>query len=333
MIALIALFTALAAVGAFIKIPIGTVPVTLQFAFCNLAMLLLGVKWGTLSIGLYVILGLVGVPVFTLGGGFSYVLQPTFGYILGFVAGCFLGGLICSRGTMGLARRLVASFVNLAVVYVIGVLYLGLIMKFYLGSEVDVPHIIVAYGLVFIPTDGLWAVLSSLAAPRLIPNSQAQLRRRLSPHYRERQGVDAKTAAKACLCAALSALRRRRRACVRRASNGSKSGEYRHRRQKSSMCGAKIVVQVQRVACRGDAIARRRMRRGDRRRRRAARSARDVGAAQEGRRDQVRAAERQDHREVRRRRRDRFRFDQERRGLRGITLGSLRHLSLFCKKT
>ncbi len=169
MIALIALFTALAAVGAFIKIPIGTVPVTLQFAFCNLAMLLLGVKWGTLSIGLYVILGLVGVPVFTLGGGFSYVLQPTFGYILGFVAGCFLGGLICSRGTMGLARRLVASFVNLAVVYVIGVLYLGLIMKFYLGSEVDVPHIIVAYGLVFIPTDGLWAVLSSLAAPRLIP--------------------------------------------------------------------------------------------------------------------------------------------------------------------
>ena len=71
LIALIALFAALAAVGAFVKIPIGTVPVTLQFAFCNLAMLLLGWKWGTVSIAVYLVLGLVGVPIFTLGGGFG----------------------------------------------------------------------------------------------------------------------------------------------------------------------------------------------------------------------------------------------------------------------
>ena len=169
LIALIALFAALAAAGAFIKIPIGTVPVTLQFAFCNLAMLLLGWKWGTLSIVVYLVLGLVGVPIFTLGGGFGYVLQPTFGYLLGFALGCLAGGAVCSRGVNGLARRLTGSFVNLLVVYAVGVLYLGLIMKFHLGQDVDVAHIVVAYGLVFLPTDGLWAVVASIAAPRILP--------------------------------------------------------------------------------------------------------------------------------------------------------------------
>lgn len=169
LIALIALFAALAAVGAFVKIPIGTVPVTLQFAFCNLAMLLLGWKWGTVSIAVYLVLGLVGVPIFTLGGGFGYVLQPTFGYLLGFCLGCLFGGLVCSRGVNGFARRLCGSLVNLVIVYTVGVLYLGLIMKFHLGQDVDVAYIVVAYGLVFLPTDALWAALGTLAAPRILP--------------------------------------------------------------------------------------------------------------------------------------------------------------------
>ena len=169
LIALIALFTALAAVGAFVKIPIGTVPVTLQFAFCNLAMLLLGWKWGTVSIAVYLVLGLVGVPIFTLGGGLGYVLQPTFGYLLGFALGCLAGGAVCSRGVNGFARRLCGSLVNLVIVYTVGVLYLGLIMKFHLGQDVDVAHIVVAYGLVFLPTDALWAALGALAAPRILP--------------------------------------------------------------------------------------------------------------------------------------------------------------------
>lgn len=169
LLALIALFTALSAIGAFIKIPIGSVPVTMQFAFCNLAMLLLGYKWGTLSIVIYIVLGLVGVPIFTAGGGFGYVLQPTFGYIIGFALGCFVGGLVYARGTNSLLRRIASGFVNLVTVYAVGVAYLGILMKYHLGQDVDVRELIVAYALVFIPTDALWAVLASLAAPRILP--------------------------------------------------------------------------------------------------------------------------------------------------------------------
>ena len=184
MLALTALFAALVAAGAFIRIPIGTVPVTLQFVFANLAALLLGVKWGTLAIGLYIALGLVGVPIFTAGGGFTYVLQPTFGYLLGFLLGAFVAGLICYKGELSLARRLIASFANLVVVYAVGVLYLGLIMKFYMGQDVDAGAIVVSYGLVFLPMDSVWAVLSSLLAPRILPyiwGADSDVVRRLDP--------------------------------------------------------------------------------------------------------------------------------------------------------
>ena len=71
---LIALFAALVAIGAFIKIPMPLVPITLQFAFCLLAGEVLGVKGGT-AVLIYVIMGLIGLPVFTEGGGFMYVLS------------------------------------------------------------------------------------------------------------------------------------------------------------------------------------------------------------------------------------------------------------------
>ena len=74
MLARAALLAALTAVGAFIKIPLGYSSITLQFFFTAMAGCLLGPYWGAASQGVYVLLGLVGLPIFTLGGGFGYVL-------------------------------------------------------------------------------------------------------------------------------------------------------------------------------------------------------------------------------------------------------------------
>ena len=68
-IVLFGLFTALTAIGAFIRIPVPVCPFTLQLLFTTLAGLILGSRRGALSVGLYVLLGLSGVPVFTEGGG------------------------------------------------------------------------------------------------------------------------------------------------------------------------------------------------------------------------------------------------------------------------
>ena len=92
---LAALFAALTAIGAFLQIPTGTVPITLQFLFTALAGLLLGWKWGAISQLLYVGIGLLGLPVFTQGGGIGYVLQPSFGFLLGLIpAAAIIGALM-----------------------------------------------------------------------------------------------------------------------------------------------------------------------------------------------------------------------------------------------
>ena len=70
-----ALFTALIAVGAFIKVPVPVVPFTLQFLFTMLAGLIMGGRLGAISVGLYAVLGLVGLPIFAEGGGIWYVLK------------------------------------------------------------------------------------------------------------------------------------------------------------------------------------------------------------------------------------------------------------------
>ena len=71
-IALVAMFAALSAIGAFIRVPMPMVPFTLQLFFTTMAGLLLGGELGALSVGVYVLIGLLGLPVFTGGGGFSY---------------------------------------------------------------------------------------------------------------------------------------------------------------------------------------------------------------------------------------------------------------------
>ena len=84
-IILTALFTALTAVGAFIKIPVGPTPISAQLLFIALAGMILGPYWGALSQVLYVALGLAGLPIFTGGGGISYIYSPSFGFLLGFI--------------------------------------------------------------------------------------------------------------------------------------------------------------------------------------------------------------------------------------------------------
>ena len=91
------LFTALIAVGAFIKIPVPVVPFTLQYLFTMLAGLLLGARRGSLSVFAYMVLGLAGLPIFTEGGGLWYVFKPSFGYIIGFCLGTYVTGRIAEH--------------------------------------------------------------------------------------------------------------------------------------------------------------------------------------------------------------------------------------------
>ena len=167
---LCALFTALVAVGAFIRIPVPLVPFSLQFWFTTMAGLLLGPRLGALSVLVYVLLGLVGVPVFTQGGGPGYIFQPTFGYLLGFIVGTWLTGKIAwAKREPDLKWLLLAALAGLLVVYTCGTVYCYWISNFVLGNTITFWPLMVTCFFLPLPGDLALCVVSALLGKRLMP--------------------------------------------------------------------------------------------------------------------------------------------------------------------
>lgn len=75
----------------------------------------------------YITLGLSGVPVFAKGGGFNYIQEPGFGYLLGFIPGAWLCGLIALRQRAKLELLGVSALLGLIVIHICGLIYLGIL--------------------------------------------------------------------------------------------------------------------------------------------------------------------------------------------------------------
>ena len=166
-----AIFVVLMIVSAFIKIPFPLVPLTFQTVVAVLAGLLLGPLYSTAAVGVYIFMGLIGLPVFTSGGGFAYVVQPTFGYILGFAAGAFVAGALCGRGKAAqitLRGALLASVAGFLVNYIVGVPYFLLIWHFYMHNG-GVWQAAVTYNLIYMPKDLALCLLAGFLAWRVRP--------------------------------------------------------------------------------------------------------------------------------------------------------------------
>lgn len=164
------MFSALIAVGAFIKIPIPVVPFTLQFLFTTLAGLLLGSKLGAISVGVYIAIGLLGIPVFAQGGGLGYIFQPTFGYIIGFCIGTYVTGLIVEKVVNPSFKRvLVANFAGLALVYLFGMIYYYIIANYYINSPISVWSLILYCFILAVPGDIAICFASVHLFKKLIP--------------------------------------------------------------------------------------------------------------------------------------------------------------------
>lgn len=165
-----AIFTVLIAAGAFIKIPIPVVPFTLQFLFTLIAGLLLGGKLGAASVALYAFVGLVGVPVFAQGGGIWYVLNPSFGYIIGFIAGTFVTGKMTEKMTeFKIKRVLIANFIGLLIVYAFGMIYYYIICNFVINTPIGVWPLFLYCFILAVPGDICICILSAFLAKKLRP--------------------------------------------------------------------------------------------------------------------------------------------------------------------
>jgi biotin transport system substrate-specific component len=171
-LSLIALFAALTGVGGFIRIPIPYVPLTLQTLMVMFAGLILGGRLGALSQLVYILVGLMGIPIFAHGGGPGYVLQPSFGYLLGFVCGAYIIGKITEkRDSLKRSLLFLALVVGTLAIYVPGVVVLYFNLNFIQQKAVSLSTALGIGCLVVLPGDlikiGLVLYLGPLLHQRL----------------------------------------------------------------------------------------------------------------------------------------------------------------------
>ena len=157
------LFAALTAAGAYLSIPIGPVPINLQTLFVLLAGLLLGRRWGAAGIGVYLLAGAIGFPVFAGGtGGIGKIIGPTGGYLIGFFFAVYIIGLI-SEIKRSVAMDLLAMIAGTLIIYVFGVAWLMVVTNMNLDKAL-------AAGLFpFLPGDGLKIVAAFFLARTIRP--------------------------------------------------------------------------------------------------------------------------------------------------------------------
>ena len=134
------MFGALTAVGAFIMIPLPPVPITMQTFFVSLAGALLGGYLGAMSQVVYILLGVIGLPVFAGGkAGAGVLLGPTGGYLIGFVVGAYVIGRIVSlKKRAGFLWLLFAMLVGHIFIYVLGIAQLMVVAKLNLAKAIAV---------------------------------------------------------------------------------------------------------------------------------------------------------------------------------------------------
>lgn len=166
-LAQVAMFAALMVVGAYIRIPLPAVPLTFQAAISVLSGLLLGARRGAAAMAVYAFSGLIGLPVFASGDGFSYVLQPSFGYILGFIVAAAVAGMLAGRAPYRFRRLLVASLAAVLADYIFGVAYF--IAVWLLNGYEGLWLAVAEYNLIYIPKDVLLCALAALVARHVLP--------------------------------------------------------------------------------------------------------------------------------------------------------------------
>lgn len=163
----VALFAALTAVGAFIRIPLGYSSITLQTFFTAMAGSVLGPWYGALSQLVYVALGLVGLPIFTQGGGIGYLVQPTCGFLIGLIPAAWVIGRIAGRKPE--PKQIVpACLLGYGVLYAIGVPYMALILNTFLGKGMGFSAIMWAGMIPFLPGDMIKILCITLLMPPIL---------------------------------------------------------------------------------------------------------------------------------------------------------------------
>lgn len=157
---LISLFAALTAIGAFVSIPIYPVPLTLQTLFTLLAAMTLGSVMGASSQIIYVMLGVIGLPVFAgFKAGIGILFGPTGGFLFGFIICAYIiGKIIEVKKEKNFFYYFLVGLFGMVIIYIAGITQLSLV------TGIGVKKALMVGMFPFLPGDILKIIAASFIA-------------------------------------------------------------------------------------------------------------------------------------------------------------------------
>ena len=180
-ISFIALFAAIICVGCFIRIPLGVIPIVLQNILCILCGVLLGGLLAGASTALFLLAGLIGLPVYSGGtSGLAVWMGPTGGFLPGYLLGAIVAGFIAGKPSVeqkkitwkNVLRVSLAILAGMVILYIPGVIR----FSFWATAAGKVPaektafaYTMAACVIPYIPGDLLKTVVAIPVALKLRP--------------------------------------------------------------------------------------------------------------------------------------------------------------------
>jgi biotin transport system substrate-specific component len=154
-LALSAVCTALMAVGAYVRFPLPFLAMqfTTQVFFLLVTGLILPSAYSTGALAAYVLLGLIGFPVFSQGSGPQTMLTPNFGYLLGFVFSAFVTALLRKRLKGRRFSYLIPAIAGVFSLYLIALPYVALLASIYQSRPIAFGTLLGSYFIMFLPLD------------------------------------------------------------------------------------------------------------------------------------------------------------------------------------
>ena len=166
---LIALMTSVTCVLGPLSIPLpfSPVPISLTNFAIFLAIFILGMKNGTISFIIYLLLGAVGVPVFSsFRGGLQVLAGPTGGYLIGFIFLALIMGFALDHFDRKLVPTIIGMIIGMAVCYAFGTVWLAklLSLSFKEGLMMGV--------IPYLPGDAAKIIIAAIVGPKLYGATQ-----------------------------------------------------------------------------------------------------------------------------------------------------------------
>ena len=159
---MIAVMTAVTCVLAPLSLPIGPVPISLTNLVIYFSLYILGMKKGTISYLIYLLIGLVGIPVFSsFTGGPGKLFGPTGGYLIGFVPLALIAGFFIDHYRDKKVLCFIGMILGTAVCYALGTAWLAF------QAHMTFQAALMAGVIPFLPGDFIKMILALLIAPQI----------------------------------------------------------------------------------------------------------------------------------------------------------------------